>query len=101
MIASNIDGDNPPLREAVSRAIREAPDERITFARFMEMALYYPGEGYYTNRGGLIGVRGDFYTAPHLTPLFGHLIARQIIEFWRNLDSPASFQVVEGGAGQG
>src|SRR5689334_10660613 len=101
MIASSMDDDNSLLRAAVGRAIREAPDERITFARFMEMALYYPGEGYYTNRGGLIGVRGDFYTAPHLTPFFGQLIARQIVEFWRNLDSPAAFQFVEGGAGQG
>ncbi len=94
-------GDNPLLRKAICQAIREAPDGRITFARFMEMALYYPGEGYYTNRGGLIGVRGDFYTAPHLTPVFGQLIARQIIEFWRNLHSPDLFQIVEGGAGQG
>jgi SAM-dependent MidA family methyltransferase len=67
----------------------------------MEMALYYPGEGYYTRQAGLIGVRGDFYTAPHLTPVFGQLVARQIAEFWRNLNSPALFQIVEGGAGQG
>jgi SAM-dependent MidA family methyltransferase len=101
MIASSTGGDNPSLREAVCQAIREAPDGRITFARFMEMALYYPGEGYYTHQVGLIGVRGDFYTAPHLSPVFGQLIARQLAEFWRNLDSPSSFQIVEGGAGQG
>jgi SAM-dependent MidA family methyltransferase len=81
--------------------MRAAPDGRLTFARFMEMALYYPGEGYYTHQAGLIGVRGDFYTAPHLTPVFGQLIAKQIAEFWRNLNSPALFQIVEGGAGQG
>ncbi len=101
MIAPVQDSDNPSLKAAIRQAIQQAPEGRITFARFMEMALYYPGEGYYTHRGGLLGVRGDYYTAPHLSPLFGQLIARQLIEFWQNLGSPASFQIVEGGAGQG
>lgn len=101
MIAFEQDGDNPVLKAAIRQAISAAPHGRITFAHFMEMALYYPGEGYYTHRGGLLGVRGDFYTAPHLSPIFGQLIARQLVEFWQNLGSPNRFQIVEGGAGQG
>jgi SAM-dependent MidA family methyltransferase len=93
--------DNPALRAAIIAEIEAAPAYRITFARFMAMALYQPGEGYYTHRGGLIGGRGDFYTAPHLTPAFGQFIAKQVAEFWRALGEPADFQVVEGGAGQG
>jgi SAM-dependent MidA family methyltransferase len=101
MIAPVQDSDNPALKAAIRQAIAQAPAGRITFARFMEMALYYPGEGYYTHRGGLLGVRGDFYTAPHLSPAFGQLIARQLVEFWENMGAPAAFHIVEGGAGQG
>ena len=90
MIAPVQDRDNPSLKAAIRQAVEQAPQGRITFARFMEMALYYPGEGYYTHRGGLLGVRGDFYTAPHLSPIFGQLIARQLVEFWQNLGSRSS-----------
>lgn len=101
MIAFSQESDNPPLTGLIRQAIEQAPDSRFTFAQFMEMALYYPGEGYYTHRSGLLGARGDFYTAPHLSSLFGQLIARQLVEFWQNLGAPANFQIVEGGAGQG
>ncbi len=101
MITSATSGDNPQLKAALLDEIRRAPLGRITFARFMEMALYQPGLGYYTHQGGLIGARGDFYTAPHLTPAFGDMIGRQVAEFWRRLGRPTDFQVVEVGAGQG
>ena len=67
----------------------------------MELALYHPVEGYYTRRAGLIGPKGDFYTAPRLSPVFGELVGKQIAEFWEKLGAPAEFQVVEMGAGQG
>ncbi len=67
----------------------------------MDMALYQPGEGYYVRQAGLIGPKGDFYTAPRLSPVFGELIADQIAEFWERLGSPTTFQVVEMGGGQG
>lgn len=93
--------ENSALKELIAEAIRQDPAKSITFARFMEMALYQPGEGYYTHRSGLIGARGDFYTAPHLTPVFGELVARQVAEFWERLGRPSRFEVVEVGAGQG
>jgi SAM-dependent MidA family methyltransferase len=67
----------------------------------MEIVLYTPGLGYYTRRPNLIGARGDFYTAPHLTPVFGELVAVQLAEFWERLGQPAKFTLVEMGAGQG
>ncbi len=67
----------------------------------MEAALYQPGEGYYNRRAGLIGPKGDFYTAPRLSPVFGELIGQQLAEGWRKLGAPSTFQVVEMGAGQG
>lgn len=74
---------------------------QLTFPEFMQMALYEPGLGYYTRQPNLIGARGDFYTAPHLTPVFGELLARQLAACWEQLGQPANFQLVEMGAGQG
>lgn len=72
---------------------------RITFAGYMEMALYAPG-GYYTQPQP-IGKRGDYYTSPHAHPLFGALIAVQIQQMWQLMGSPKSFQVMELGPGDG
>lgn len=72
----------------------------ITFRDFMEMALYYPGMGYYTSEGEKIGADGDFYTSPSYTSIFGRLIARQLIEMWERLGMQC-FTIVEYGAGTG
>src|SRR5882724_7514381 len=52
----------------------------ITFARYMELALYAPGLGYYTAGARKFGVDGDFVTAPEISPLFGRTLARQIAQ---------------------
>jgi NADH dehydrogenase [ubiquinone] 1 alpha subcomplex assembly factor 7 len=70
----------------------------ITFARFMELALYGPG-GYY--EAPPIGVRGDFVTSPHVHPLFGELLARAVREVWEGLHSPDPLRLTEVGAGDG
>jgi SAM-dependent MidA family methyltransferase len=72
----------------------------ISFHDFMEMALYYPGLGYYTSVQDKIGANGDFYTSPNLTPAFGAAIARQIEQMWDILGSK-NFTIVEYGAGTG
>ena len=73
----------------------------ITFARFMDVALYDPENGYYRATERRPGRGGDFLTAPEATPLFGIAIARQIAECWERLGSPAQFVVREYGAGVG
>ena len=73
----------------------------ISFETFMEMALYYPGLGYYAKESTTIGRAGDFYTSPHLHPIFGAMIARQVEEMWREMGLPDNFQIVEMGAGVG
>lgn len=50
----------------------------IPFERYMHLALYAPGLGYYTAGARKLGAEGDFTTAPELTPLFGHTLARQV-----------------------
>jgi SAM-dependent MidA family methyltransferase len=80
--------------------IQSQPDRRISFAQFMDWALYDPESGYYS-RGAAIGKRGDFLTASHYGPWFAELLAKQAAELWQTLGKPDSFDWVEMGAGQG
>lgn len=50
----------------------------ISFERYMERALYAPGLGYYNGGATKLGSGGDFVTAPEISTLFGHTLARQI-----------------------
>lgn len=69
----------------------------IPFSRFMELALYSPGLGYYSAGSRKFGITGDFITAPELSPMFGRTLARQLTEVMR-LSSP---HILELGAGSG
>jgi len=73
----------------------------VTFERFMEMALYEPGLGYYASESTEIGKAGDFYTSQHVHPAFGALVGKQIEEMWSAMGKPADFHVIEPGAGAG
>src|SRR5256885_15937539 len=50
----------------------------ISFARYMELALYAPGLGYYSAGARKLGKAGDFVTAPEISPLYGLTLARQV-----------------------
>lgn len=69
----------------------------ISFARFMELALYAPGLGYYSAGSRKLGAAGDFVTAPELSPLFGRTLARQLAE----LLAQGIPDIIEFGAGSG
>ncbi|MBE0624784.1 MAG: SAM-dependent methyltransferase, partial [Burkholderiales bacterium] len=69
----------------------------ISFARYMELALYAPGMGYYTAGARKLGRGGDFTTAPEMTPLYGQTLARQAAQV---LESGLD-QILEIGAGSG
>jgi SAM-dependent MidA family methyltransferase len=69
----------------------------ISFARYMELALYAPGLGYYSAGSHKLGEAGDFITAPELSPLFGRTLARQITEIMAN----STPHILELGAGSG
>jgi SAM-dependent MidA family methyltransferase len=91
-----IPGD-APLADRLRRRIEaEGP---MTFADFMDAALYDPEGGFYSRLP--VGERGDFVTSPHVSPVFGELVARQVHDFWELLDGPDPFDVVEVGAGDG
>ncbi len=89
-----------PLAAVIDAEIASAGG-RITFARFMELALGHPEHGYYARPGLAWGRDGDYETSPEVHPVFGYLWARQVAECWERLGSPATFDFVEPGAGSG
>ncbi|HEX5221458.1 MAG TPA: SAM-dependent methyltransferase [Verrucomicrobiae bacterium] len=72
----------------------------ISFARFMELALYCPDCGYYEKENDRLGRRGDFYTSVRVGTLFGELLAFQFAEWLATL-SDTKPQLVEIGAHDG
>jgi SAM-dependent MidA family methyltransferase len=98
----------PPLSAAESehsrglleriRAEIDSHDGWIGFDRFMEMALYEPGLGYYSAGAVKFGSAGDFVTAPEISPLFSRCVAAQCAEVLATLEGG---DILELGAGSG
>ncbi len=78
-----------------------ARDGPITFARFMDLALYDPDGGYYRAEAARPGRDGDFLTAPEAHPIFGAALARAVADAWDRLGRPEPFVLREYGAGTG
>ena len=76
----------------------DAAGGAIDFARFMEMALYQPGLGYYSAGARKFGEGGDFITAPELSPLFSQCLARQCQQVLADIGFG---DILEFGAGTG
>ena len=70
----------------------------IDFARYMELALYAPGLGYYSAGQQKFGEAGDFITAPEVSPLFAQTLAKPVAEV---LSSMQNAHIIEFGAGSG
>ena len=88
----------PSLQDILVQRLSE--QSKMTFAEFMELALYWPDGGYYPRLGAVTPPQ-DYYTAPMAHPAFGALIALQLEEMWRLIGEPSRFTVVEQGAGTG
>ncbi len=84
------------LQQAIREEIR-ASDLWIPFSRYMELALYANGLGYYAGGSAKLGKDGDFTTAPEMTPLFGATLA----EFAAELAGGQPVRILEFGAGTG
>src|SRR5512143_1179317 len=69
----------------------------LPFSRYMELALYAPGLGYYVAGTRKFGPAGDFVTAPELSPLYGAALARQLAPILQATRG----EIVELGAGSG
>jgi SAM-dependent MidA family methyltransferase len=88
------------LSRSLSERIRQAMSNAgvIPFSRFMEMALYEPGLGYYSAGLHKLGASGDFITAPELGSLFAECVALQAIELKEMI---GGYDIFEAGAGSG
>jgi SAM-dependent MidA family methyltransferase len=93
--------NNKNLLTIINDRINESPEQKITFAEYMELVLYHPEYGYYTSGKVEIGAEGDFFTSSSLGSDFGELLAEQLWEMWQKMDCPIPFMLVEMGAGQG
>ena len=89
-----------PHSEQLTATIRDEIESAggwISFARYMELALYAPGMGYYSAGSEKLGVAGDFVTAPEISPLFARTLARQAAD----IITSTSGSILELGAGSG
>jgi SAM-dependent MidA family methyltransferase len=74
----------------------------IPFSRYMEMALYEPGMGYYSAGAHKLGAGGDFTTAPELSPLFGAAMVETLLPILEGFKAQGlPTQILEFGAGTG
>jgi SAM-dependent MidA family methyltransferase len=79
-----------------------AVPEPISFADFVDDALFHPDWGYYATGGVRFGPGGHYDTYPlALSPLFGRMVAEYGFRAWRRAKQPASFEICELGAGNG
>jgi SAM-dependent MidA family methyltransferase len=89
------------VQALVQQSIRRA-DGWLPFDRFMALALYAPGLGYYANNARQFGQMpssgSDFVTAPEMSPLFGRALAAQVAEA---MERTGTDEVWEFGAGSG
>ena len=97
--------DESSVSAALARRIGTVIDAAggwIPFSRFMALALYEPGLGYYASGREIVGRSplsgSDFVTAPELSPLFARALARQLAQA---LDATGSDELWEFGAGSG
>ncbi|NES82150.1 MAG: class I SAM-dependent methyltransferase [Moorea sp. SIO2B7] len=89
------------IKNILIENIQASPQQRITFAEYMNLVLYHPQFGYYSSGTVEIGSQGDFFTSSSLGTDFGELLAEQFVNMWQILGYPTPFTLIEMGAGSG
>jgi SAM-dependent MidA family methyltransferase len=90
---------NPALIKLIRDEIKNRGP--VSFAWFMQQALYHPEHGYYSSGRCAIGRKGDYFTNVSVGPLFGQLMGAQFDEIWEQLGKINDFVIVEQGAHDG
>lgn len=87
----------------IGRLLRERirANGPITFAEWMQTALYHQRHGYYQRERPTVGADGDFLTSPEVHPIFGAAVACAAADAWERLGRPDPFRIVEIGPGTG
>jgi SAM-dependent MidA family methyltransferase len=94
--------ENTSLVERIYQQISGHRSASISFAEFMELALYDPTGGYYADPERRVGRQGgDFYTSVSVGDTFGRLLAAAAAKRWRQLGGPKQWIIVEQGAHDG
>jgi SAM-dependent MidA family methyltransferase len=90
-------------RERVQALLRRSsdPDGFVPFDRFMEVALYGEGVGFYTRESSPFGREGDYYTAAHASPLFGRTVGERVRSVLAAIPEGPPLRVLEVGPGDG
>ncbi|MDR6224824.1 class I SAM-dependent methyltransferase [Desmospora profundinema] len=89
------------LRRVIREEIEASPDGRISFRRFMELALTHPRWGYYCREGVKIGREGDFFTSPLTGAVFGQTWGAWLGRLAARWPSGQPWWLVEAGPGDG
>ena len=95
----NTRNGNPALIKLIRAEIEKRGP--VSFAWFMEQALYHREHGYYSSGQCAIGRHGDYFTNVSVGPLFGRLLTAQFAEMWERLGETENFVIVEQGAHHG
>lgn len=89
------------LEKRIIKEIKGAPNERITFYRFMQLALYDAEDGYYTRQRDKIGKTADFYTSSSVNPVFAKTLLNSFLEMFSQLGYKEQLNFLEIGGGDG
>src|SRR5699024_2352902 len=85
----------------ILREIKADPQQRISFRRYMELALYHPHLGYYRRPLPKIGKERDFYTSPKVGEVFGWSLAQAMARMVDTFPPDTPWLLIEAGAGDG
>ncbi len=91
-------GPSPAELELIGRIEAAGP---VSFADFMETALYAESGGYYSSKEGRWGKEADYVTSIDISPAFARTFAKQVYEMWQLMRCPGTFGLIEAGAGRG
>lgn len=89
-----------PLEEWIRSQLSIYKDKRVTFAQFMEWALYHPTLGYYRRPAAKVGKQGDFYTSSHVGAVFGEVLAKYLCRLAQTFGT-SQWSIAEWGSGDG
>ena len=98
-----IPSDEVSRRNATWELLSRAADRTgfVPFDRFMEVALYGEGVGFYTRPDSLFGREGDYYTAAHASPLFARAVAERVRSALATIPPEVPARILEVGPGDG